>query len=299
MDLRSTWDGSLRAPSRGTQPRGTVCSAMSGSSSTATAVHGWDGCPGASTPPTTWRRRCCLAVLSALPRYATRAPVRGVRLRHRGPQGRRRAARRGAGGGARPRAPETADGGLGPEEHAVRNSEAAIARRLLDLLPDHQRELLLLRVAVGTVRRGDRRRAGHDLRRRARRPAPRPRPAAGPRCSGGRVMTGIVRAGRRRRGPRRRGSRRRADRPAGRPGAAGRRRRRRRACSASLAAEVDDGLDDVCSPSSRRHCSSQDDSTPASVRRPGAGRHGLRATHRRDRGRRDPVRQRCRGSRDR
>ena len=45
--------------------------------------------------------------------------------------------------------PETPDGGLGPEERAVRSSEAAIARRLLDLLPDHQRELLLLRVAAG------------------------------------------------------------------------------------------------------------------------------------------------------
>ena len=45
--------------------------------------------------------------------------------------------------------PETADGGLGPEDHAVRSSEAATARRLLALLPPHQRELLLLRVAVG------------------------------------------------------------------------------------------------------------------------------------------------------
>jgi RNA polymerase sigma-70 factor (ECF subfamily) len=37
----------------------------------------------------------------------------------------------------------------GPEAHAVRASDAATARRLLDLLPPAQRELLTLRVAVG------------------------------------------------------------------------------------------------------------------------------------------------------
>ena len=45
--------------------------------------------------------------------------------------------------------PDTADTGLGPEGRAMRNSDAATARRLLDLLPPHQRELLVLRVAVG------------------------------------------------------------------------------------------------------------------------------------------------------
>ncbi|MGZ4591212.1 MAG: RNA polymerase sigma factor ShbA [Actinomycetes bacterium] len=47
------------------------------------------------------------------------------------------------------RLPETADEDLGPEERAVRDSDAAVARRLLDRLPPAQRELLVLRVAVG------------------------------------------------------------------------------------------------------------------------------------------------------
>jgi RNA polymerase sigma-70 factor (ECF subfamily) len=92
----------------------------------------------------------CLAVLTALPRYRDEgrpfeAFVFGIAA-HKVADAQRAAVR-----AAVPTddLPETADGGLGPEDHAVRSSEAATARRLLDLLPPHQRELLLLRVAVG------------------------------------------------------------------------------------------------------------------------------------------------------
>jgi RNA polymerase sigma-70 factor, ECF subfamily len=92
----------------------------------------------------------CLAVLTALPRYRDEgrpfeAFVFGIAA-HKVADAQRSAVR-----AAVPTndLPETADGGLGPEDHAVRSSEAATARRLLALLPPHQRELLLLRVAVG------------------------------------------------------------------------------------------------------------------------------------------------------
>ena len=45
--------------------------------------------------------------------------------------------------------PERADTAAGPEEVAVALDEAAQARALLDRLPSHQRELLLLRVVAG------------------------------------------------------------------------------------------------------------------------------------------------------
>jgi len=92
----------------------------------------------------------CIAVLKALPRYRDEgrpfeAFVFGIAA-HKVVD-----AQRAAGRAAVPTEdlPETADTGLGPEEHAVRNSDAATVRRLLDLLPPHQRELLLLRVVVG------------------------------------------------------------------------------------------------------------------------------------------------------
>ena len=92
----------------------------------------------------------CLAVLSALPRYRDEgrpfeAFVFGIAA-HKVVDAQRAAVR-----AAVPTEdlPETADSGLGPEDHAVRSSEADTARRLLDLLPPHQRELLLLRVVVG------------------------------------------------------------------------------------------------------------------------------------------------------
>ncbi|MGH3319534.1 MAG: RNA polymerase sigma factor ShbA [Streptosporangiaceae bacterium] len=45
--------------------------------------------------------------------------------------------------------PDRADESPGPEDHAVRASQAEEARVLLDSLPDVQRELILLRVGVG------------------------------------------------------------------------------------------------------------------------------------------------------
>ncbi|MEV5746622.1 sigma-70 family RNA polymerase sigma factor [Actinoallomurus sp. NPDC052308] len=45
--------------------------------------------------------------------------------------------------------PDGPDEGPGPEETVVRYTEAERARGLLDRLPDHQRELVLLRVVAG------------------------------------------------------------------------------------------------------------------------------------------------------
>ena len=45
--------------------------------------------------------------------------------------------------------PEQPDEALGPEERALRSSDAAWARELLSSLPENQRELVVLRVAVG------------------------------------------------------------------------------------------------------------------------------------------------------
>jgi RNA polymerase sigma-70 factor (ECF subfamily) len=92
----------------------------------------------------------CIAVLSALPRYEDQgrpfeAFVFGI-ASHKVADAQRVAMRI-----ALPTdsVPETADLGLGPEEMALRASDAAMARRLLDLLPEHLRELVILRVAVG------------------------------------------------------------------------------------------------------------------------------------------------------
>lgn len=92
----------------------------------------------------------CIAVLSALPRYRDEGKpfeafvyriaafkVADVqRATYRLPQ---------------PQAelPEVIDLTDGPEEHAVRISDAAQARALLDRLPDTMREVMMLRVAVG------------------------------------------------------------------------------------------------------------------------------------------------------
>ena len=45
--------------------------------------------------------------------------------------------------------PESPDGALGPEALAMKSADAATARALVDLLPEPQRELILLRVAAG------------------------------------------------------------------------------------------------------------------------------------------------------
>jgi RNA polymerase sigma-70 factor (ECF subfamily) len=92
----------------------------------------------------------CLAVLSALPRYRDEgrpfeAFVFGIAA-HKVADAQRAAVRLAV---PTEDLPDSADSALGPEDQVVRNSEAASARRLLDLLPPHLRELLLLRVAVG------------------------------------------------------------------------------------------------------------------------------------------------------
>jgi RNA polymerase sigma-70 factor (ECF subfamily) len=92
----------------------------------------------------------CIAVLSALPRYrnegkpfeafvykvAQNKVADAQRWTYRQPQ---------------PHAelPDVVDHSDGPEDLAVRASDAEQARALLELLPDPLRELMLLRVAVG------------------------------------------------------------------------------------------------------------------------------------------------------
>lgn len=92
----------------------------------------------------------CLAVLSALPRYRDvgrpfEAFVFGI-AGHKVVDAQRAALR-----AAVPTAelPDEADTGIGPEDAALRSSDASMVRALLGRLPDQHRELLLLRVAVG------------------------------------------------------------------------------------------------------------------------------------------------------
>jgi len=92
----------------------------------------------------------CLAVLSALPRYRDEgrpfeAFVFGIAA-HKVADAQRAAVR-----AAVPTddMPDEPDLGPGPEDHALRRSDAALVRSLLDRLPPTQRELLILRVAVG------------------------------------------------------------------------------------------------------------------------------------------------------
>ncbi len=106
--------------------------------------------PGSEQAADDVAQEVCLAVLSALPRYRDEgrpfeAFVFGIAA-HKVAD-----AQRAAGRAALPSddLPDTPDLGPGPEDHAVRSSEVATARRLLGLLPEHQRELLLMRVAVG------------------------------------------------------------------------------------------------------------------------------------------------------
>jgi RNA polymerase sigma-70 factor (ECF subfamily) len=96
----------------------------------------------------------CLAVLCALPRYRDQgrpfeAFVFGIAAHKVADL--QRAAMRGPGSTAVPsdEMPEQPDDSLGPEERALLNSDAAWAKKLLANLPENQRELVLLRVAVG------------------------------------------------------------------------------------------------------------------------------------------------------
>lgn len=96
----------------------------------------------------------CIAVLCALPRYRdTGKPFEAfvVAIAQHKVADLQRAAMRGPGSTAVPsdEMPERPDDSLGPEERALLSSDAEWAKKLLANLPEHQRELVLLRVAVG------------------------------------------------------------------------------------------------------------------------------------------------------
>jgi RNA polymerase sigma-70 factor, ECF subfamily len=92
----------------------------------------------------------CIAVFSALPRYEDRgrpfeAFVFGIAA-HKVADAQRQAMRAPV---PTDQLPDTVDDRPGPADQVVKADEAARARDLLDLLPPAQRELLVLRVAVG------------------------------------------------------------------------------------------------------------------------------------------------------
>src|SRR3954471_13332819 len=106
--------------------------------------------PGAEHAADDVAQEVCIAVLSALPRYRDEGkPFEAFVYRiaaNKVPASQRSASRR-----PQPQAelPEIVDLSDGPEALAVRASDAAEARALLDVLPDTLRELMVLRVAVG------------------------------------------------------------------------------------------------------------------------------------------------------
>ncbi|MCQ4082622.1 sigma-70 family RNA polymerase sigma factor [Streptomyces sp. RB6PN25] len=96
----------------------------------------------------------CLAVLCALPRYRDQGrPFEAFvfAIASHKVADLQRSAMRGPGSTAVPSEdlPEKPDDSLGPEERAVLSSDAEWAKALLANLPATQRELVLLRVAVG------------------------------------------------------------------------------------------------------------------------------------------------------
>jgi RNA polymerase sigma-70 factor, ECF subfamily len=96
----------------------------------------------------------CVAVLLALPRYKdTGRPFEAFvfAIAAHKVADLQRAAMRHPGSTAVPsdEMPERPDDSLGPEERALLSSDAEWAKKLLANLPENQRELLLLRIAVG------------------------------------------------------------------------------------------------------------------------------------------------------
>lgn len=92
----------------------------------------------------------CLAVLSALPRYQDQgrpfeAFVFGI-AGHKVTDAQRAAVRLAV---PSDELNDEADPSPDPEALAIRNSDATMVRQLLDRLPHHLRELLVMRVAVG------------------------------------------------------------------------------------------------------------------------------------------------------
>jgi len=106
--------------------------------------------PGAEHVADDVAQEVCLATLHALPRYRDEgrpfeAFVFGI-AGHKIADAQRSAIRAPVPTDALPDEPDTRPG---PEDQAVSSSEAALVRTLLDQLPAAQRELLILRVAVG------------------------------------------------------------------------------------------------------------------------------------------------------
>lgn len=96
----------------------------------------------------------CVAVLLALPRYKdTGRPFEAFifAIASHKVADLQRAAMRHPGSTAVPsdQMPERPDDSLGPEERALLSSDAEWAKKLLASLPENQRELILLRIAVG------------------------------------------------------------------------------------------------------------------------------------------------------
>lgn len=106
--------------------------------------------PGSEQTADDVAQEVCLAVLSALPRYRDEgrpfeAFVFGIAA-HKVVDAQRAAVRAAV---PTEEMPDEPDRRPGPEEQAVLRSEATTVRLLMDRLPAQQRELLVLRVAVG------------------------------------------------------------------------------------------------------------------------------------------------------
>ena len=106
--------------------------------------------PGAEHAADDVAQEVCIAVLSALPRYRDEGKPFEAFV-YRIAANKVADMQRGAYRQPQPQAelPDVIDLAAGPEETAVRASDAAEARALLDILPDTLRELMVLRVAVG------------------------------------------------------------------------------------------------------------------------------------------------------
>lgn len=106
--------------------------------------------PGAEHAADDVAQEVCIAVLSALPRYRDDGKPFEAFV-YRVAANKVADAQRSVYRHAQPQAdiPDQVDLSEGPEELAVRSSDAQHARSLLEQLPDTLRELLVLRVAVG------------------------------------------------------------------------------------------------------------------------------------------------------
>jgi RNA polymerase sigma-70 factor (ECF subfamily) len=106
--------------------------------------------PGAEHAADDVAQEVCIAVLTALPRYRDEGKPFEAFV-YRIAANKVADTQRGVYRQPQPQAelPDVVDLADGPEEMAVRASDAAEARALLDILPDTLRELMVLRIAVG------------------------------------------------------------------------------------------------------------------------------------------------------